>query len=280
MKKNFLFILLLLAFTACKSEYKKVQNSTDLDYKLEKAISYYDNGEYYRSLPLLEELMSAWRGMPKAEKAYYYYAFTQFNIQNYQLASYHFKSYAESYYGTKKAMECEFMQAYCQYKDSPNFSLDQASTSKAIDAFQLFINKYPEHDKVAECNDLIDKLREKLEIKSYNTAMLFYNMEDYRAAATMLEQTLKEYPDIDDREKIEFLILQSNSEFALRSVPSKQEERLEKTLSLARTFSTRYADNKNLQDVKRIQAKCIKGLKDLKELEEREKKEEVILEIF
>ena len=74
------------------------------------------------------------------------------------------------------------MTAYCYYLDSPDLTLDQASTYKAIENLQLFINLYPKSERVNECNQLIDKLRNKLETKSFLNAKLYFKIGDYKAA--------------------------------------------------------------------------------------------------
>ena len=45
--------------------------------------------------------------------------------------------------------------------------LDQTNTYDALKELQLFINTYPNSSRIPECNDLIDKLRTKLEYKDY-----------------------------------------------------------------------------------------------------------------
>ena len=59
-------ILLSLLFPAC-SEYNKVVKSTDIEYKYAKSLEYYNNGEYHKALPILEELISLTRGTQRAE---------------------------------------------------------------------------------------------------------------------------------------------------------------------------------------------------------------------
>lgn len=250
-QKNIAFgiklMLLLVLFASCKTKYRKIQDSTDLGYKYEKAKEFYNNGDYAKALPLLEELLTAWRGTPKAQDVYYFYAYTQYNLGYYQLASFHFKNYASTYTSSKNAEECQFMYAYCLYLDSPNYSLDQSSTKRAIDAFQLYINKYPESERVAKANEIMDKLRDKLEEKSFNTAILFHNMQDFRAAAVCFENTLSEFPDIEKREEISFLIVESYFKLAENSILSKKKERYEKAIEFYKTFKEDFPESSYLK---------------------------------
>jgi outer membrane protein assembly factor BamD len=85
------------------------------------------------------------------------------------------------------------MSAYCKYKESPSYSLDQTPTFEAINELQLFVNQYPESQKVARCNQLIDELRNKLEEKEYRIARMYFRMQEYKAAIVSYENVLKDF---------------------------------------------------------------------------------------
>ena len=53
---------------------------------LELEKEYYEKNQCYRSLPLLDELMSYFRMTNKGEEVYYYYAKTQYCMGDYYLA--------------------------------------------------------------------------------------------------------------------------------------------------------------------------------------------------
>ena len=56
-----------------------------------------------------------------------------------------------------------------------------------------------------EARNLIKELEDKLVEKSYLSARLYYDMEQYRAAITALSNSLKEYPETKYREEMLFL---------------------------------------------------------------------------
>ncbi|MFM8788081.1 MAG: hypothetical protein ACKOFE_10570, partial [Bacteroidota bacterium] len=69
-----------------------------------------------------------------------------------------------------------------------------------------------------------------MRLKAYEAAMLFYRMEDYRASAVSLKQLLVEYPDLADREKIKWLIIESYYKLASNSIESKKAIRFEQVI--------------------------------------------------
>jgi len=91
------------------------------------------------------------------------------------------------------------------------------------------MNIYPKSKRVPECNDLIDKMRAKLEMKDYKIAKLYYRMKDFAAAITTLHNILKEYPETVHREEILFLVIKSYAKYADLSVKEKQYERYSNT---------------------------------------------------
>ena len=220
------FILLFtIAFTSCKSKFEKLRLSTDIGRKYQEAIKLYNKKEYSKALVLFEDLVQRYRGRSEAEDLYYYFAYTNYQLKDYLSARYHFKTFSDTYPNSPKAEECRFLTAYCYYLDSPNFSLDQDNTLRAIESLQLFINIYPKSDRVAEASKLILDLRDKLERKSYENAKLFLDIGDYQAAVIAFRNSTKDYPDTKFAEEMDFLIVKSQYLYAKNSLEIKQEDR-------------------------------------------------------
>src|SRR3546814_9628037 len=114
---------------------------------------------------LLEDLRAAYTGTSKIEDVYYYLAYCYFGLGDLEQARFYFKSFTETFQDSEHTEDCYYMMAFCYYKDSPIYSLDQSSTLKAIEQFQLYLDLYPASVKVDECNRFIDELRAKLERK-------------------------------------------------------------------------------------------------------------------
>lgn len=225
MKARILISILSLFVLASCSEYQKVLKSTDLDYKFEKAKEYYEDEKYNKAYPIFDELVTLYRGTAKAADAYYYLAFTNYQIGDYILAAYHFKNFAKTFATSDKAEECAFMVGYCYYLESPSFSLDQTYTYKAINELQLYVNTHPQSERLQECNDYIRELRKKLEKKSYEIAYQYFHTGYYQAAVVAFNNTLNDFPDTQYREEILYTRLLSAYELAKNSIESKKLQR-------------------------------------------------------
>jgi outer membrane protein assembly factor BamD len=228
-KAGWLACMLVIGMSSCDS-YNKILKNPNLTFKYGKAKEFYLKGEYFKAQPLLEELVAAYRGSELSESIYYYYAYCDFQMGAYLTAAYHFKQFNQLFPSSPKGEEMDFMYAYCMYMDSPVFALDQSNSIKAIEGLQLFVNKYPNSSRVEQCNFIIEQLRDKMRVKAYESAMLFYRMQDYRASAVSLKQLLVEYPDLKEREKIKWLITESYFKLASNSIESKKASRFEQVI--------------------------------------------------
>jgi len=222
-------IVLLITIASC-SKYQKALKSSDMSFKYEMAMKFYNDADYFKAQSLFEELIGLYRGLGKAEQIYYYYAYSNYYMEDFLMASYYFKNFVKTYPTSQHAEECMYMGAYCYYLNSPASSLDQTNTKKAINEMQLFINRYPTSERVEECNNLMDVLRAKLEEKSYNNSKLYFHLREYKAAIVSFNNLLKDFPDTKYREDAFFYILKSNYSLAVNSIQSKKKERFENTI--------------------------------------------------
>ncbi len=235
-----IFLVIILTSTGCKESYTKVQKSTDVNYKLAKAIEYYHKKKYYQAIPIFEELIGLLKGDKRAEDIYYYYSDAQFQEKNYVIAAYHFKRFVELYPESKWAEEALFKYSESFSKQSPTVDLEQDNTARGIDAYQYFINMFPNSSRVPDCNKIIDKLRRKLELKALSIADLYYKTENYRAAALSYKQAMREFPDIDEAERLSFMIVKSDYKYAKLSIINKKAERYKDVIKEYKTFEDRY----------------------------------------
>jgi outer membrane protein assembly factor BamD len=256
------FILLTIIFQSC-GDFQKLIKSTDNEKKYDKAIEYYEDGDYYKALMLLEQLNTIYRGTEKAEKLNYYLAYCYYEQGDYLMASYYFKNYARSFPNTDRAEECLFMNAYCYYLDSPKYSLDQSNTIQAMTEFQLFINQYPDSERVEKANTLIDELRDKLELKNFEIAMLYYKMRNYEAAITTFENILKDFPDSQHKEEIIFYSLDAYFNYAINSISEKKKERFDKAMESYNVLLLKYPESDFVDQAQNIYKKTQKELENL-----------------
>ena len=249
--KNLIIIIASLFLFSC-GKYQKVLKSNDVNYKYSQAVKYYEKEDYNRALPLFNELNTVMIGTSKMQDISYYFAYCHYHTGDYISAAYLFKRHLKNYPNSKIASECSYMSAYCYYLEAPNYSLDARNTHKAIKEMQRHIDSYPDSDNIMECNKLIDELRNKLAKKAFENAKQYFTTEKYKSAIIALENVMIDFPSINNREEIQFLIINSSYLLAVNSIGSKIEERLLSTIDLYQYFKENYPNSvylKTLSDI-------------------------------
>jgi outer membrane protein assembly factor BamD len=261
MRSGTYIILAVLVLASSCGEYEKLLKSTDYDIKKTKAKEYFDAGKYVKTTELLEQILPRYRATEEAEDLNWMNAQSYFGMKQYDLAGADFKTIVEQYPFGKYAEEASFMTALCNYNISPRAELDQDYTRLAIEGFNYFNSRYPSSSRIDESKKLVKELEERLVEKSYLSARLYYDMEQYKAAVTALSNSLKEFAETKYREEMMYLKLSSLFLYAQKSFENKQKERYQATLDEYFSFMEEFPKSKYAKEVKKIYQDTGKALK-------------------
>ncbi len=253
-------IIGLLAVSFGCNNFQKILKTADNDSKYETGMDLYEKGDFNKALQFFDLLRAIYRGTDKGAKLTYYTANCYYQTKNYTVAGYYYKQYTQMYPRSEYAQECSFLAAYCSFLNSPRPGLDQSSTYQALSELQQFIDAYPKSKQVKDANQLMDKLRAKLETKAYNISKLYYRMGDYQAAITSFENLMDNYPDSDYQEDVLYYIAKAYFLYAEKSIYQKKAERYEKTVEAYNNLLYFYPESKHLKDVKGINEEARKHL--------------------
>jgi outer membrane protein assembly factor BamD len=231
-----------MILSSCETPEKLMKNP-DINYKLKVATEWYNKKEYFKCIPVFEELMGLMKGQRSTEDIYFMYCMANYYQGDYMIAAYHFKSFANTYPLSPKAEECLFMAAISNSKLSPKYELDQSYTTKAIDAFQSFINQFPKSVRVDSANRMMTTLRKKLEKKAWSNAELYYKTSNFKAAAVSFENLLIQFPDIDNTERIYFMVEKSYNNYAENSIALRKVDRYHSVIAAYKNFTYKYPNS-------------------------------------
>jgi len=243
------FVLLLstLLFGACNSGYQKLLKSSDVNKKYEAAVQYYEKGDYFKAGTLLEDLLPLLKGRPESEKAQFYFANTNFQQRNYTLGAYYFKSFYDTYPNSQYAEEATFLHAKSQFRDSPEYELDQTNTLLALESIQEFLNRYPESTFRPEAENMSQDLQKRVENKAFQSARLYQQLRYYQAAVVALGDFQQQYPASSFNEEAAYLKLESQYNLAKESVETKQRERYLEAVAFYQQFIDIYPQSRYLK---------------------------------
>lgn len=97
MKKGVLFFSLVIWLLSGCSDYEKLLKSDDFDLKYDRAKAYYNEGDYARALPLLDQMLTVRMGTADEEEIRYYIAYCYYGQSQYLISSTLFKNFFISF---------------------------------------------------------------------------------------------------------------------------------------------------------------------------------------
>jgi outer membrane protein assembly factor BamD len=244
MKFNILlvFSVVFIALSSC-SDYQKVVKGDDYEMKVIEADRMYDKGSFTKALTLYEQIYQRYPNTEQGQKAYYRLAKSYFAIEDYYMAGYYYNQFTQRYPSDEKVEDCLFMTAICSVKNSPQPSLDQEETELALNDLQLFVQRFPNSSLVDSCNRTMDRLRFKLESKRFDAVKLYANMSKYRAAVYAAKSFLMDYPQSNFKTEAAFLEFENAYFLGMKSVFSKQKERLEDASEIYARYGDLFTEN-------------------------------------
>ena len=233
------------------SNTKKVTFET-FEENYAKARDYYNRQLYISAARVFEELYPLSMGTPYADTILFLFADCYYQNHDYEMAAFHYKEYANRYTGSPRAEQAHYNAIKAISKISPHYSLDQTETYYAIEEINVFIRNYPNSPYMAECNALLDELREKLALKAYEILKLYYNTENYKAAQIAAQNFLKKYSSSSYADDAYLILVKNNFEFANKSVENKKVERYTACVDAFNSMKVNYPYSRNLAEAQKF----------------------------
>jgi len=275
MKKNVLFVACLtLLLSGCAGEFNKVLKSQDFDYRYEYAKQCFAEGKFNNTVTLLEGMITSLKGGDNAQESLYMLAMAQYMTRDFESASQTFRKYGSSYPKGIYAEKAAFYVGESLYESAPEPRLDQTPTIGAINAYQRFLDMFPESDFRPEAQRKLYELQDKLIMKEYLSAKLYFNLggyfgninanneSNYSACIITAQNALKTYPFTHLREDFSLLIMKSKFQLAENSSEEKRLERYRDAEDECYGFLNEFPDSEEKSTAERYIAKCKKITKD------------------
>lgn len=248
MRSAFPLIFTVFLFFSC-NEYQKVLKNEDVKAKYDLAEKYYNEGDFKRAKRLFEQIAPQYVGKPQGERVMFFFADSYFNTGDYYLSGYQFERFIKSYPKSDKIQEASFLGAKSYYELSPEYSLDQTDTDKALNKLQVFINTFPESEFFSEANAMAQELTTKKEKKQIEIAKQFDKLGEFNypilvSAITALENFISDNPGSEFREDAFYYRVKASTNLALNSTDNKKEERINEALDAHSALMKSYPETK------------------------------------
>ena len=273
-KNNIIVLCLAFLMTGCTSEFSTVLKSTDKDFKYEYAKQCFAQGKFGNAITLLSEVVTAQKGRQNAQESLYMLAMAQYCNRDYEAASATFRKYFQSYPKGDFAEQASFYVGQSLFESMPDPRLDQSATVGAINAYQNFMDYFPESSLREEAQKRLFILQDNLVMKEYLSAELYYNLggyfgninsnteSNYESCIITAQNALKTYPYTSMREKFSVLIMKSKFELAQNSSEEKRLDRYRDAEDECYGFLNEFPESENCKTAEKFIAKCKKITKD------------------
>lgn len=261
--------LAALLLCGCATEFNRVYKSADSYYKYEFAKQCFAEGKFRQAISLLQEMVTVMKGTDNAQECLYMLAMAQYSDGDYESASATFKKYKSTYPKGLFAEQATYYIGQALYMSAPEPRLDQSTTIGAINAYQDFVDLYPDSPLRTGAQYKMFELQDRLVYKEYLSAKLYYNLggyfgncthggSNYEACIITAENALKTYPYSTIREDFAVLIMKSKFELAQQSVEEKQLERYRDAEDECYGFLNEYPESSERETAEKFIEKCKK----------------------
>jgi len=258
-------LVIAIAFSSCSGFQKTLNKGTAVEqYAL--ATTLYETGKYNKANQLFEKVIPYYRGKPQMERIQFMYSDANYQTKNYLLSAYHFERFVKNYPRSSKKEEASYLSAHSYYLSIPRSSLDQSDTQTAIDAFQKFIDTYPNSDKIIEANEFIKTMQLRLEKKGFDIAYNYYHREQYKSAVVAFDNYLSDNLGTSFKEDALFFKAKSAYHLAMKSISSKKEARIKVAKKALNRVERNFSETQYKKEIARLNKDLDKELLKIKEV--------------
>jgi len=255
---------------SCASEFNQVYKSADYTYKYEYAKEAFAVGKFQQAITLLSDVVTMQKGKSSAQESLYMLGMAQYCNRDYEAASATFRKYFSTYPKGSFAEQASYYIGQSLYASTPEPRLDQSPTVGAINAYQNFIDYYPDSPLREEAQQKLFVLQDNLVRKELLSAQLYYNLggyfgninanteSNYEACIITAQNALKQYPYTEMREEFAVLIMKSKFELAENSSEEKRIDRYRDAEDECYGFLNEFPESEDCKTAQKFIAKCKK----------------------
>jgi outer membrane protein assembly factor BamD len=179
------WLLLALILTGCAANKTELTPSG----KMAKADELFNRRKYARAAELYEDITFE-KQSSDAATALMRLAESYFKMNKFTDARLKYTSMTTSYPDYPDIELAWFRIGECYYEESLKAQYDQTETAQCIEAFRVFIDKFPDSRYYLQAIDYIRKAQYKVIQKKYYNGYIYYKMKDYSSALMYFKEVI------------------------------------------------------------------------------------------
>ena len=210
---KFIIFTLFLFFTSCAG----TKNSSEETIKdmFNRGLENLENEKYLQAQSDFKNVLIRGTGTDLGDDAQYYLGESYFLNKEYILAIAEYEKLTRRMSYSPFVEKARFQICEAYRIESPKYYHDQEYTEKALERYQEFLEDFPNTTLKGDVLVSIEKLREKLGVKLYETGILYIKLEEYDSAIITFQDVIDKYYDtkiIDDARQGMIIALAKNKD--------------------------------------------------------------------
>jgi outer membrane protein assembly factor BamD len=202
MLKRFSWFLLILVLAGCARN--KVEPT--LDTKMAQANDLYGRKKYAKAAVLYDDI-SFEKKSSNASLALMRLADCYYRMHKFTDARLKYTMMTTSYPDYEDIATAYYRIGECYYEDSQPAQYDQTETAQCIEAFRIFIDKFPNSPDYLKAIDYIRKAQYKVIQKKYYNGRIYFKMKDYSSALMYFKDVINlSNQDVLDRKSLYYAV--------------------------------------------------------------------------
>lgn len=196
MKSRFyILMLVIILLFGCSNRKSAKIDSFRVRYK--KGMELIEKEKYFQAVDHFTYVVYNSPGSEMADNAQFYLAESRYFLDEYLIAIDEYMRLIRRWPASSFTEQAKYKIGKTYEKLSPIYEMDQAYTVKAIDAYQSFVDEYPENEYRSKAEKSIKKLRYKLAKKVFDAGKLYMVLREWKAATITFQGVIDNYYDTE-----------------------------------------------------------------------------------
>ncbi len=193
--KFYILILVVIFLFSCSNRNSAKMDSFRVRY--EKGMELIKKEKYFQAVDHFTYVVYNSPGSEIADDAQFYLAESHYFLKEYLVAIDEYQRLTRRWPASLFTDDAEYKIGKAYEKLSPIYEKDQTYTVKAINAYQSFVDEYPESEHRAQAETSIKKLRYKLAKKVFDAGKLYMVLREWKAATITFQGVIENYYDTE-----------------------------------------------------------------------------------
>ena len=221
--------------------------------KYQEIITFFKAKKYSKAATHIENFLALFHeDLKRYPKVKFFEAYCSYYNQDYLVSAQQFKIFYKKNGALPEVEEAVYMRACALSCMMPAIELDQKPIECAIKKLKKYLTVYPTGNYVTKVAEKLTNLEEKLVQKSFQSAIFYYNIAQYRAAFISLANFQQEFPYTDLCQQALYIQAKSQYEYASSSTLKDKKTALQEALKYCQYFLKKYPASQKIKDIQHI----------------------------